>query len=339
MSMLMTSSTSSLFRTSTFGTVPLSPSMSPQSDDIVMDCPSSPSFYPRDIPSTPTTPGATAGSSRSSFRPPNSAKRTRRNTHAHTDPYPTLLNPRRLSAIPSDRDVEDAYKNMSDYETSGSMSPITKRKLPSRSVLQESRLAPSPQLLSPHTLAPAPSFLAPSVPTTAPKFNATTADDLNESLAQAIRLLSLEKKPESYPSTDASSQGSPHASISTSTSYADDHFFHHHQLSQPQTTLPDPEELLKEIVRNSLQSLHALRLAKAMEHDIRNKRTSMEETGMDVEGGGYASNQDASATAMQVVAYLDQSVSTINSARQYIEFTEETLCDTRDRVRDALMKG
>ncbi|KAK6540532.1 hypothetical protein TWF694_009323 [Orbilia ellipsospora] len=335
MSMLLSTS-SSLFRTSTFGTAPLSPSVSPQSDDIVMDCPSSPSFFPRDIPSTPTTPGAAGGSSRSSFRPPNSAKRTRRNTHAHADPYPTLLNPRRLSAIPSDRDVEDAYKNMSDYETSGSMSPITKRKLPARSVLQESRLAPSPQLLSPHTLAPPPTFLPPPAPTTAPRTGEITADDLNESLAQAIRLLSLEKKPESYPSTDASSQGSSYASVSTSTSYADDQLFQYQFNQHQQSNLPDPEELLKEIVRNSLQSLHALRLAKAMERDIRTRRASVEETGMDFES---SNSQDNSGTTMQVMAYLEQSVSTINSARQYIEFAEETLCDTRDRVRDTLMKG
>lgn len=96
---------------------------------------------------------------------------------------------------------------------------------------------------------------------------------------------------------------------------------------------------MKEIVRNSLQSLHALRLAKAMERDIRATRTSIEETGMDVESVGSAHSNQESGTAMQVVAYMEQSVSTINSARQYIEFAEETLCDTRDRVRDALMKG
>ncbi|KAF3915141.1 hypothetical protein ABW20_dc0102942 [Dactylellina cionopaga] len=344
MSMLLTTSSSSqIFRSSTFGTTPLSPSMSAQHDDVVMDCPSSPSFFPRDMPATPTTPSGHSGSSRA-FRPPNSAKRTRRNTHAQTDPYPNPQNPRRLSAIPTDNDVENAYRNMSDYETSGSMSPIgTKRKLPSRSVLHESRLAPSPQLLSPHTLAPPPSFLPP--PTTAPRIGGTTADDLNESLAQAIRLLSLDKKPDSYPSTNTSSQSSPHASISTSTSYADDHFFNQnhssYQFAQaPQSSLPDPEELLKEIVRNSLQSLHALRLAKAMEGDIRARRISLEETGMDLEGNTGAENsQESSATAIQVVAYLEQSVSTINSARQYIEFVEETLCDTRDRVRDALLKG
>ncbi|EWC47856.1 hypothetical protein DRE_02738 [Drechslerella stenobrocha 248] len=351
MSMLLTpscpSSSSQLFRSSTFGTVPLSPSASPHSADILMDCPSSPSFFPRDVPSAPTTPGPTGGigSSRSSFRPPNSAKRTRRNTHINTDPYPTTVmmqNPRRLSAIPTDNDVENAYRNMSEYESPGSMSPISRRKLPSRNLLQDARLAPAPQLLSPLGLAPPPSFLPSS--TVAPASRATTADvdDLNETLAQAIRLLSLEKKPESYPSTDASSTGSPHTSISTSTSHADDQYFHpqsssqqFHQHAQP--SLPDPEELLKEIVRNSLQSLHALRLAKAMERDIRaDRRASVEETGMDIEG--VANHQD-SRTAMQVVAYLEQSVSTINSAREYIEFAEETLCDTRDRVRDALMKG
>ncbi|KAK6338138.1 hypothetical protein TWF696_001609 [Orbilia brochopaga] len=351
MSMLLTTScttSSPLFRTSTFGTVPLSPSSSPQSDDVVMDCPSSPSLFPRDIPSAPTTPGPTGTSSRSSFRPPNSAKRARRNTHVNTDPYPypsapMLQNPRRLSAIPTDNDVEAAYRNMSEYETSGSVSPITRRKLPSRNLLQDSRLAPAPQLLSPLPLAPAPSFL-PSATTTS-RLATADVDDLNETLAQAIRLLSLEKKPDSYPSTDASSNGSPHASISTSTSYADDQSFHHqqfpsHHFHQSQTTLPDPEEILKEIVRNSLQSLHALRLAKAMERDIRAiRRASVEESGMDVEGVGSAHSSQESGTAMQVVAYLEQSVSTINSARQYIEFAEETLCDTRDRVRDALLKG
>ncbi|KAF3925399.1 hypothetical protein ABW21_db0206572 [Orbilia brochopaga] len=341
MSMLLTTS-SPLFRTSTFGTVPLSPSSSPQSDDVVMDCPSSPSLFPRDIPSAPSTPGPTSTSSRSSYRPPNSAKRARRNTHVNTDPYPypsapMLQNPRRLSAIPTDNDVEVAYRNMSEYEpSSGSVSPMTRRKLPSRNLLQDSRLAPAPQLLSPLPLAPAPSFL-PSAPTTASRLTTADVDDLNETLAQAIRLLSLEKKPESYPSTDASSNGSPHASISTSTSYAEDQYLHNQQFpsqqfQQSQSTLPDPEELLKEIVRNSLQSLHALRLAKAMERDIRsNRRSSAEETGMDVEGIGSAYNSQESGTAMQVVAYLEQSVSTINSARQYIRIhcaTHETVFET-----------
>ncbi|KAK6524381.1 hypothetical protein TWF281_011289 [Arthrobotrys megalospora] len=323
MSMLLsTSSSSQLFRSSTFGNAPLSPSISPQNEDMIMDCPSSPSFFGRDIPSTPTTPGA----HRSSFRPPNSAKRARRNTHAHNDPYPSLQNPRRLSAIPSDNDVEVAYRNMSDYETSGSMSPMNKRKLPARSVFQDSGLAP-PQL------APPPTFLRPPVPTTTIRPSEASAADLNRSLAQAFQLLCLEKKDES---SDASSQSSPHASVSTATSYTEDFPYHQmtHQFQPPQPTLPDPEELLKEIVRNSLQSLHALRLAKAMERDIRAGRGS--EDGMDMEGHHH--HQDHSGTALQVVAYLEQSVSTINSARQYIEFAESTLCDRRDQVRDNLLK-
>ncbi|KAK6345819.1 hypothetical protein TWF730_010162 [Orbilia blumenaviensis] len=328
MSILLSTSSSSnspLFRTSTFGAAPLSPSISPQNEDMIMDCPSSPSFFGRDIPATPTTPGA----HRSSFRPPNSAKRARRNTHAYNDPYPSLQNPRRLSAIPSDNEVEAAYR---DYETSGSMSP-NKRKLPTRSVFQDSGLAPPPQL------APSPTFLRPPVPTTTVRPSEASAADLNRSLAQAFQLLCLEKKDES---SDASSQSSPHASVSTATSYTEEFPYQQmtHQLNQPQSNLPDPEELLKEIVRNSLQSLHALRLAKAMERDIRNHRTSVDDS-MDMEGhhfNHHHHHHHDTGTALQVVAYLDQSVSTINSARQYIEFAESTLCDRRDQVRDNLLK-
>ncbi|KAF3277903.1 hypothetical protein TWF970_004783 [Orbilia oligospora] len=329
MSMLLsTSSSSPLFRSSTFGNAPLSPSISPQNEDMIMDCPASPSFFGRDIPSTPTTPGA----HRSSFRPPNSAKRSRRNTHAHNDPYPSFQNPRRLSAIPSDNEVEAAYRNMSDYETSGSMPGNNKRKLPTRSVFQDSGLAP-PQL------APPPTFLRPPVPTTIVRPSEASAADLNRSLAQAFQLLCLEKKDES---SDASSQSSPHASVSTATSYTEDFPYHQmtNQFNQPQSALPDPEELLKEIVRNSLQSLHALRLAKAMERDIRSSKTSVDD-GMDMEGHHqhhHHHHNDHTGTAMQVVAYLEQSVSTINSARQYIEFAETTLCDRRDQVRDTLLK-
>ncbi|KAF3938710.1 hypothetical protein ABW19_dt0209373 [Dactylella cylindrospora] len=343
-SMLLTTSTSpQLFRSATLPS-PSSPSLSPRSDDIVMEFPSSPPFLPHDIPSTPTTPGPGSGSR--SYRPPNSAKRTRRITHVNTDPYPTSTmhqNTRRLSAIPTDNDVEDAYRNRSDFEASGNMSPVTRRRLPTlptRSVFHDSTIQPfsqqNSQLLSPLPIRTgAPMTLVPPV---APRPVTTAAEDLNESLAQAIKLLSLEKKPESYPSTDASSQNSPHAS--STTSYADDHFQSQSSfVTNYQSSLPDPEELLKEIVRNSLQSLHALRLAKAMERDIRSSRRASMEDGMELEGGTSSQGSENSGTAMQVVAYLEQSVSTINSARQYIEFAEETLCDTRDRVRDTLMKG